>query len=456
MKEKELGDFSDYYNLSSNISSQSNISQNIGELKELISIEKEITKKMISFFDSIKKTESIAEKEMILSEIKSLKKMLNGAAEIILNISSVSHFIKPLPLSGIKEELFEEESEIEHLEKIHEAEKLTGKIKLTKLELETVKRLKTKEERITHKRIKKPSMYLKTASRFFSDTSVSLLKKGMFRSTKRDLIKANLEFIPANYISMMLFTTVISAIISLFIVIFFTFFSLGITPPFITFVGNEILARLSHIFWILFAIPLATYFIIYFYPSIEKGFIEGKINRELPFATIHMSAISKSMIDPTKMFSIISSTKEYPYLEKEFIKLINEINIYGYDLITALRRLAFYCPSSKLAEVYNGLAMTINSGGSFSEFFNKRSESLLFDYRIEKEKATKAAETFMDIYISVVVAAPMIFMLLLMMMKISGLGIALSTSMITLMIILGVSMLNVVFLTFLHLKQQSA
>ena len=255
---------------------------------------------------------------------------------------------------------------------------------------------------------------------------------------------------------MMLFTTVISAIISLFIVIFFTFFSLGITPPFITFVGNEILARLSHIFWILFAIPLATYFIIYFYPSIEKGFIEGKINRELPFATIHMSAISKSMIDPTKMFSIISSTKEYPYLEKEFIKLINEINIYGYDLITALRRLAFYCPSSKLAEVYNGLAMTINSGGSFSEFFNKRSESLLFDYRIEKEKATKAAETFMDIYISVVVAAPMIFMLLLMMMKISGLGIALSTSMITLMIILGVSMLNVVFLTFLHLKQQSA
>jgi len=40
-----------------------------------------------------------------------------------------------------------------------------------------------------------------------------------------------------------------------------------------------------------------------------------------------------------------------------------------------------------------------------------------------------------------------------MMMKISGLGIALSTSMITLIMVLGVSLVNIIFLTFLHLKQ---
>jgi len=61
----------------------------------------------------------------------------------------------------------------------------------------------------------------------------------------------------------------------------------------------------------------------------------------------------------------------------------------------------------------------------------------------------------MDIYISVVIAAPMIFMLLLMMMKISGLGVSLSTSMITLIMVLGVSVVNVGFLTFLHLKQSN-
>jgi len=185
----------------------------------------------------------------------------------------------------------------------------------------------------------------------------------------------------------------------------------------------------------------------------EKRSIEGKINQELPFATIHMAAISGSMIEPTKMFNIISSTGEYPFLEKEFNKLLNEINIYGYDIVTALKDSALNCPSQKLAELYNGLATNITSGGSIYSFFEKRSQTLLFEYRLNKEKHTKTAETFMDIYISVVIAAPMILMLLLMMMKISGLGVSLSTSTITLIIISGVSLINIIFLIFLQLKQ---
>jgi len=62
----------------------------------------------------------------------------------------------------------------------------------------------------------------------------------------------------------------------------------------------------------------------------------------------------------------------------------------------------------------------------------------------------------MDIYISVVIAAPMILMLLLMMMKISGFGVSLSTSMITFLVVGGVSLINIIFLTFSQLKQGSA
>jgi len=109
--------------------------------------------------------------------------------------------------------------------------------------------------------------------------------------------------------------------------------------------------------------------------------------------------------------------------------------------------------SKKLAELFNGLATTINSGGDLTKFFEERSNSLLFDYNLEKEKNTKLAETFMDIYISVVIAAPMILMLLLMMMRISGLGVPFSTGAITLMMITGVSFINLIFLTFLHIKQ---
>jgi flagellar protein FlaJ len=192
---------------------------------------------------------------------------------------------------------------------------------------------------------------------------------------------------------------------------------------------------------------------MYLYPTLESSSIEIKINRELPFATIHMSAIAGAMIEPSKIFEILISTKEYPVLEKEFIKIMNEMNLFGKDLVTSLKTVAFNSPSKKFADLLNGLSTTITSGGNLKEYFEERASSLLFDYRLEREKESKSAETFMDIYISVVIAAPMILMLLLMMMKISGIGVSLSTSMITLIMITVVSLVNVGFLVLLHLKQ---
>src|SRR3989338_3255340 len=172
-----------------------------------------------------------------------------------------------------------------------------------------------------------------------------------------------------------------------------------------------------------------------YYPSLEKKSIGNSINQELPFVVIHMSAVAGSMIEPSKMFSVIISTKEYPHTRKEFIKLINQVNIYGYDLVTALRDAANKSPSAKLAELYRGLATTVVSGGSLNEFLDKRAQSLLFEYRIDREKYTKMTESFMDIYISVVIAAPMIFMLVLILIRISNIGLGLSAQAITVLII---------------------
>lgn len=321
------------------------------------------------------------------------------------------------------------------------------------LEMETLKRLKKKPKAVVEKKEKKIRRYMEVSNNMFYKYVESLSKKDMFSTLNRDLLKANMQIIPKTYISMILFTTFLSIIAAIFIFMFFMFFNFGAKLPIITMVKGGYGIRFIKVFWILVVIPAATFFVMYIYPSLEKKNTETKINQELPFATIHMASISGSMIDPSKIFSIIVSTREYPYVGKEFVKLMNEINVLGHDLITALRHSAFNSPSDKLAELFNGLATTITSGGDLPMFFDKRAQSLLFEYRIEKEKYTKTAETFMDIYISIVIAAPMILMLLLMMMKISGFGIAIGTSTITFLMVTGVAIVNLVFLTFLHLKQ---
>ena len=418
------------------------------DLKKIILDEKKIVKEINSFLNILEGTQDKEEKKMISSQINLLKSSLKKRNSDLSKSLSKTSLVKPLKVKEVKHKevnLPESQSKnVKVLKKIPE---------ILELEKRTIKRFGEREKKIKRKGVKKPSAYVKTSSRIFKNISKSLSEKKIFDVLEKSLVKSNMQFVLMSYISVILFTTLLSIILGIFLFIFFLFFNFGSALPIITRATSDIGTRFLQTFWILLVVPIGTFLFMYFYPSMERRSIEGKINYELPFATIHMSAISGSMIEPSKIFSIINSTGEYPNLSKEFTKLINEIRVYGYNLVNVMRNLAFSSPSPKLAELFNGLASTINSGGEIQEFFEKRSESLLFEYKIENERRTKAAETFMDIYISIVIAAPMIFMLVLMMMKISGLGISLSTTMISIIMVLGVAIVNVIFLTFLHLKQ---
>jgi hypothetical protein len=329
-----------------------------------------------------------------------------------------------------------------------------GDMRPDKIERETFRRAKTKKKVVKENEFnQKVNGYVKLANKLFSKSSSKLVDEKTAEVLERDLSKSNLQFTSKEYISLVALSAIVSFIVALLLIVFFLFFNIGPALPIITKSSEEIGSRLLKTFWLLFLMPIGTALIMFFYPSMEKKAKETKIDREIPFATLNMSAIAGSLIDPTNLFEIIISTKEYPMLSEQFTKLINEINVYGYDLVSVLRNSAYNSPSKKLAELYSGIATTITSGGDLSEFFDKRSESLLFEYGLEKEKKTKAAETFMDIYISVVIAAPMILMILLMMMKISGLGVALSTQAITLIMVISVTAINIIFLSFLEVRK---
>ena len=429
------------------------------ELKKIIAQEIKILNELNSLYDNLEKIKNPSERNMILFQINSLKKSLKQTNSNLPN--SLTKFNLPYPL--VQEKIQPQiQTQTPTLQKpiietpkkeLPEIKPLV--IKLSPLEKETLRRLKKKEIKIVETKERTASKYVQNSNRLFAPISSKLVNQKSFKMLRSNLIKANLQFLPRSYISVILFTTLLSVGVSFFLFFFFLFFNISPLFPIISLSTEGIVSRFGKVFWILFVIPVATFISMYFYPSLEEKSASNRIDQELPFAAIHMSSIAGSMIDPSKIFSIILTTKEYPHIEKEFTKLLNEINLLGYDLVTALRNSALTSPSKRLSELFNGLATTITSGGDLSDFFAKRAEGLLFEYRIEREKRTRAAETFMDIYISVVIAAPMILMLLLMMMKVSGLGLQLSTGMITLIMVLGVTGVNFGFLTFLHVKQSS-
>ena len=433
-----------------------NYSVSFENIKKILIREKKAVREIESLITYYRNAEEAREKTIVLSQIKELKDYIKDRNKDCLEILEVISLATPLKESE-KEKKKKKKPKIKTrersaIEKHRIFKKVLQKEKLTDLERLTLRRVKSKKRIPLSEKETKANKYVNLANTFFADSSRKLIKNDMFMFLGRDLIKTNLQLTPISYISVMLLSTVISAIVSLFIVIFFLFFSLE-NFPVITAATGSIFTRFVNVFWILFVIPLITFLLMYFYPSVEKKSSESKINQELPFATMHMSTISGSMIEPTKIFSIMIMTREYPNLEKEFKKLINLVNVYGYDLVTALKNAATNSPSKKLSDLFNSLGTTIISGGDLADFFSKRAQTLLYDYRLEREKYIKFSETFMDIYISIVIAAPMILMLLLLMIRLGGLGLSLSSAMITIIMVVAVSSINALFLGFLRIKQ---
>lgn len=438
-------------------------------MNELIEdLKKNVMTEIAMFRELANYTEKMAlagndEREMYTAVIDSLRnriRIVNGAIPTLLSNISLAKSLTGKDLArktGLEEINYkgdfgkigvalDKKRKEEFLKELSISEDLMGKMKKRGL-------IESKPE-IVHE-FKKSRGYLKLSNKYFLNKSIELTKKGYFKDLAVDLKKGNFELLFETYVAMMMFTAFISIFAGILIMMFLLFFSIGFSFPFIGVYSGNYLLRFVQVFWIVFAVPILTFGALYIYPSTERGAISKKIDQELPFAVIHMSSISGSGIAPAEIFRIIGLSKEYPALGKEIVKVLNQINLYGYDLGTALSNASRTSSNQRLAELFSGLATTINSGGDMSEFFEKRAETLMLQYRLEREKFSKMAETFMDIYISVVIATPMILMLLLMMISVTGTNIGLGPSQLGLVIVGLIALINVFFLFFLNIKQPS-
>ena len=378
-------------------------------------------------------------------------KILNESMPAILeNISLVKKLDKDSKKESLEkiairkevEVLVSERGKAEFLKELNINEQILKKVK--------------KGQGVEKKEIEKfqtSNFYGRISNKWFLNTSQRLVEAGQFKSLRLDLRKSNLNILSTTYISMMFFSTLVALGAGLILMIILMFLTVSILDFSIQTYAGSYLLRFLKIFWVALALPLLTFLLFYSYPGAEKKSVAGRINQEIPFVVIHMASISGSGIEPIEIFRIIAQSREYEFAGREFRKILNQTNLYGYDLSTALRNISMSTPSMKFSELLNGMSVTINSGGDMRKFFEKRAESLLLEYRLEREKNTKSAETFMDLYISIVIATPMIMMMLLVIISISRISTGFNTTQMTTAIIGIVAIVNILFLAFLHMKQ---
>ncbi len=425
----------------------------INQLKKNIESGITIIRELNKFYDEYEKSD-IDEKKIyfkILNSLINRISLLNNEIPEILNDISPIKKLNPeqnkpkISKPSIKKEidfLISEKGKEEFLKELNINEQLIKKIK--------EKQLKKSENAVE---LKTSNNYGKISNKIFLSLSQKLIDKGYFENLRLEVKKSNINILSTTYLSMMFFSVMIAFFTGILLIGLLTFFKISLVELSFSFYEGGYLMRLLKLSWLPLAIPLITGILVYNYPSAEKKAIGNKIDQELPFVVIHMGSISGSGIDPIEIFRIIAMSEEYEFAGQEFRKILNQINIYGYDLSSVLRNVSLSTPSQKLSELLNGLGVTISSGGDISKFFEKRADTLLLDYRLEREKATKSAETFMDLYISVVIATPMILLMLLVVIAVAKVQTGFNANQLTITIIGVVAIVNILFLSFLHLKQ---
>jgi len=307
------------------------------------------------------------------------------------------------------------------------------KLKISEGALVGIKKMKEKDSGVM---VSKPSSYARISNKMFRNTSDKLVPQ--FDSLKKDLKKANIRFLLSSYLSMAIMSMVIAFIIG------FLIFALMLA------------ISLSNWIWVVLPFGLAGLALaaFYLYPASEASSVQKKISGELPFATIHMAAIAGSNIEPTKIFKIIAMSVEYPNIGKEIRKVITQIEVYGYDLVTSLKNVASRTSNKKLAELFAGLATNISTGGALKNYLEKKSENFLMDYKLERNKYADLAGTFMDVYISILIAAPLVLMMMFIVMNVAGLGMGgLGITTLLALSIIGIVIVNIIFLVVLNMKQ---
>jgi flagellar protein FlaJ len=205
---------------------------------------------------------------------------------------------------------------------------------------------------------------------------------------------------------------------------------------------------------LLFLFPFVTTFVLFCtYPALKKSSLGKTIGEELPFVVIYMAAVSSSDLEPTKMFRLVSGSQEYPAVGSEMQKVLNQIDLYGYNLATALQNVAKTTVHEKISDLFSGIAINVTSGGSLKNYLEKKAENFLLDYRLERQRYTALAETFMDIYISLLITAPLLLMILFIVMSMTGFNIGMSVIALNFLVISLVSLMNIFFLVLLQIKQ---
>jgi flagellar protein FlaJ len=192
----------------------------------------------------------------------------------------------------------------------------------------------------------------------------------------------------------------------------------------------------------------------YSYPVFRADSLKRDMEGELPFTTSYMAILAGAAVSPDSIFASLANSRVSPKISVEARTILRDTALFGFDILSALENLSKRTPSEKFKEMLEGFTGTIHSGGNLAGYLTNRSRHYMELRKIELRKFSGTLSILGEFYVTLLVAGPLIFVVMLAVMSIlggGGPGLMNPTLLLNLLTYVGIPLGSVSFLILLDM-----
>jgi archaellum biogenesis protein FlaJ (TadC family) len=235
-----------------------------------------------------------------------------------------------------------------------------------------------------------------------------------FEDLHTQLKKGGVRITYKAYVSFMFFISIIAFVASLVLSLVLLPFLMNV--PFfsvVTFVLSFMLAGLTFVM---------TLIITYVYPGIIASNRKLPIENNMPYISSFLTLLSSSNVPPSTIFQSVTRIDTLKEVRQEFSNIVRDVEVFGVDLMNSILENAKYTPNEKLREMLTGYVATVRTGGSPTEYLKIQTENITKERMSKLDMMLESLSGIAEIYIMVLVAMPLLFVVLFATLGMIGSG----------------------------------
>ncbi len=196
-----------------------------------------------------------------------------------------------------------------------------------------------------------------------------------------------------------------------------------------------------------------TIILFYVYPAYRANSLKRNLDDELPFTTGYMAILAGAGVPPDMIFRSLAEIYTPLAVSGEAKTIVRDVELFGYDILSALEAASERTPSAKFKELIEGFIAAIHSGGGLTMYLRDRSRQYMKLKRIALRRFSDTLSILAEFYVALLIAGPLILVVMLAVMAMLGGGTELLNPRLLLYLLtyLGIPIGSIVFLIMLDI-----